>query len=192
MSADETPQVVPVDASADAEEPVASTSQPTTTEADADLRQEPSSESAPSAAVGFLGIEQSAAVQQLTRDGSQERQVLHVCLGPLPDAHAACKAFYFLRDQPGKVTPEDMDTQIECGVLSEGPSLKMLQQVTCPLWQSSPGIKSHQALSAQHSTAVQACFVTCLLSAGSIQCLCASACTASWRRQAFCYDEYTG
>jgi len=153
LSADETPQVVPADAAADAEEPVASTSQHIITEADADLRQEPSSESAPSAAVGFLGIEQSAAVQQLTHDGPKQRQVLHVCLGPLPDAHAACKAFYFLRDQPGKVAPEDMDTQIECGVLSEGPSLKMLQQVTCPLWQCPPAIKLHQALSA--CTAVQ-------------------------------------
>lgn len=152
-SADETPQVVPADASADAEEPVASTSQPLSTEVDAELRQEPSSESAPSAVVGFQGIEQSAAVQQLTRDGSQQRQVLHVCLGPLPDAHAACKAFYFLRDQPGKVAPEDMDTQIECGVLSEGPSLKMLQQVTCPVWQCSLAINLNQALSA--CTAVQ-------------------------------------
>jgi len=153
VSADETPQVVPADASADAEEPIASTSQPMATEADADLRQEPSSESAPSAVVGFQGIEQSAAVQQLTRDGPQQRQVLHVCLGPLPDAHAACKAFYFLRDQPGKVAPEDMDTQIECGVLSEGPSLKMLQQVTYPVCQCSLAINLHQALSA--CTAVQ-------------------------------------
>ncbi|DBA95316.1 TPA: Dynein heavy chain cytoplasmic [Trebouxia sp. C0006] len=147
---DETPQVVPADASADAEEPIASTSQPMATQADADLRQEPSSESATSASVGCQGIEQSAAVQQLTRDGPQQRQVLHVCLGPLPDAHAACKAFYFLRDQPGKVAPEAMDTQIECGVLSEGPSLKMLQQVLSsvfvPLLAQQAGGDKHSAM----------------------------------------------
>lgn len=59
----------------------------------------------------------------------QQTQVLHVCLGSLPDMHMSCKAFYFLRSQPGRLTVEDIDTQLECGVLSEGPSLKMLQQV---------------------------------------------------------------
>lgn len=135
LLADETPQVVPTDSAADSAEPAASTSQPTDTdtEAGADLRQETSSESTVAATVGFQVVEQSAAIQQPTRDGLQQRQVLHVCLGPLPDAHTSCQAFYFLRDKPGKLTLEDMEPQIECGVLSEGPSLRMLQQVSCPI-----------------------------------------------------------
>lgn len=133
--ADETPQVVPTDSAADSTEPAASTSQPTDTDTEtgADLRQETSSENIVAATVGFQAVEQSAAIQQPTRDGLQQRRVLHVCLGPLPDAHAACQAFYFLRDKPGKLTLEDMEPQIECGVLSEGPSLRMLQQVSYPI-----------------------------------------------------------
>ena len=129
LSTDETPQIVPTDPAANVEGPAASTGQPTDVESTTDITQEGSAESVAPEAAGFQATEQSAAVQQPSRDVFQQTQSLHVCLGPLPDMHACCKAFYFLRDQPGKVALEDMDTQRECGILSEGPSLKMLQQV---------------------------------------------------------------
>ena len=97
-----------------------------------DIVQDASLESSPSDGSGFQAVEQSSVVQHTVQrpDVPQQAQVLHVCLGSLPDMHASCKAFYFLKSQPGRLTIEDMDTQIDCGILSEGPSLKMLQQVT--------------------------------------------------------------
>ena len=121
---------------AKAQDTAASTSQPTDTEADSEVKQENSTESLASASAGFQAVQQSADVQQPTQHGAQHSHVLHVCLGPLPDAHTSCKAFYFLQDQPGKMAVENMESQIECGILSEGPSLKMLQQVTCLLVQA--------------------------------------------------------
>ena len=127
---DDTPQIVPLDpstqaeATADVQQPAdqASLNEGTLQEPGADTQDPESS--------GFQASERSTPVQELTHSVPQDSQVLHVCLGPLPDAHASCKAFYFLRDEPGKVAPEDMETHIECGVLSEGPSLRMLQQVS--------------------------------------------------------------
>ena len=99
--------------------------------ADAEPAQSILSEHPPADVTSFEDVDQSAAVQQplFGQSGPQQTELLHVCLGPLPDAHASCKAFYFTRNQPGKLTLEDMDSQIDCGILSEGPSLKMLQQV---------------------------------------------------------------
>ena len=95
-----------------------------------DSVQDANSEGSPTGS-GFEAVEQSSGVQHsaLRPDVPQQTQVLHICLGSLPDMHASCTAFYFLRNQPGKLTIEDMDTQIDCGILSEGPSLKMLRQV---------------------------------------------------------------
>ena len=126
--ADEAPQVV-VDPAASAEEAPASADQAAADAATGgDVVQDAS---LPTDGSGFQAVEQSSVVQHSVQrpDVPQQTQVLHVCLGSLPDMHASCKAFYFLRSQPGRLTIEDMDTQIDCGILSEGPSLKMLQQV---------------------------------------------------------------
>lgn len=130
LSADETPQVLRDPAANASEEASVATDQPA---ADAvtggDLVQDANSEDSPRS--GFEAVEQSSVIEHAARrpDVPQQTQVLHVCLGSLPDMHASCTAFYFLRNQPGKLTIEDMDTQIDCGILSEGPSLKMLRQV---------------------------------------------------------------
>ena len=116
--ADDTPQVVPLDPSTEDEA------------LNEGNLQEPGADSQDPESLGFQASERSTPVQELVHSVPQDSQVLHVCLGPLPDAHASCKAFYFLRDEPGKVAPEDMETHVECGVLSEGPSLRMLQQVS--------------------------------------------------------------
>ena len=96
-----------------------------------DVVQDASVEKSPTDGSGFQAVEQSSIVQHTAQrlDVPQQTQILHVCLGSLPDMHASCKAFYFLRSQSGRLAIEDMDTQIDCGILSEGPSLKMLQQV---------------------------------------------------------------
>lgn len=130
--AGETSQV-PADPTASASEKAsAPTDQPLASSSSAgdDVLDAPS-QSPPADGSGFEVVDQSAALQEPAQrlDVPQQTQVLHVCLGSLPDMHMSCKAFYFLRNQPGRLTIEDFDTQIECGVLSEGPSLKMLQQV---------------------------------------------------------------
>ena len=79
------------------------------------------------AAEGFQAVQQSAALTEAFREPQQSR-ILHVCLGPLPSAHISCTSFYFLRSQPGKLTVPDLDS-LDCGLLSEGPSLQMLHQV---------------------------------------------------------------
>ena len=79
------------------------------------------------AAEGFQEVQQSAAVTESDRQ-PQPSRILHVCLGPLPSAHISCTAFYFLRSQPGKLTSTDLDS-LDCGLLSEGPSIQMLHQV---------------------------------------------------------------
>lgn len=130
--ADEAPQVLTEPAASASEEASASGDQAAAdATTDGDVMQDASLESSPADGSGFQAVEQSSIVQQTAHmpDVPQQTQVLHVCLGSLPDLHASCKAFYFLRSQPGRLTIEDMDTQIDCGILSEGPSLKMLQQV---------------------------------------------------------------
>lgn len=54
---------------------------------------------------------------------------LHLALGGLPEALASLRTFYFLSSAPGKLNDEDMDTSVECGLLSEGPSLRVLEQL---------------------------------------------------------------
>ena len=130
--ADEVPQVLIDPAASASEEAPASADQAAADAATGgDVVQDASFESSPSDGSGFQAEEQSSVVQHAVQrpDVSQQTQVLHVCLASLPDMHASCKAFYFLKSQPGRLTIEDMDTQIDCGILSEGPSLKMLQQV---------------------------------------------------------------
>lgn len=128
--ADETPQIVPSDPAASASEEASAAEQPASdTAASTEDVQNTVTESTPAEVTGFEAVQQSSTLQQPARDVPQQTQVLHVCLGPLPDVHSSCKAFYFMRQQPGKLAVEDMDTQVDCGVLSEGPSLKMLQQV---------------------------------------------------------------
>ena len=77
---------------------------------------------------GFQEVQQSAVVTEAYSQ-PQPSKILHVCLGPLPSAHISCTAFYFLRSQPGKLTATtDLDS-LDCGLLSEGPSIQMLHQV---------------------------------------------------------------
>lgn len=54
---------------------------------------------------------------------------MHIALGSLPDALAALRTFYFLSSAPGRLGEEDMDAAVECGLLSEGPSLRVLEQL---------------------------------------------------------------
>ena len=133
LVAEDSPQIVPTDPAASAsDQALPASDQPDTLITTGSL-QNATSESLPSDATGFQAVEQSSALQRPVQDLHRQTQVLHVCLGPLPDAHSSCKAFYFLRNQPGKLAVEDMEFQIDCGMLSEGPSLKMLQQVRLSL-----------------------------------------------------------
>ena len=118
-------------ASASEEAPASADQAAADTATGGDTVQDASLERSPTDGSGFQAVEQSSAIQHSAQklDLPEQTQVLHVCLGSLPDMHAFCKAFYFLRSQPGRLTMEDMDTQVDCGILSEGPSLKMLQQV---------------------------------------------------------------
>ena len=129
--AGETPQVPADPASGASDNASAPADQPTADFSGGDVAEDADPQSPPADGSGFEVVEQSAALQEPAQrpDVPQQTQVLHVCLGSLPDMHMSCKAFYFLRSQPGRLTIEDIDTQLECGVLSEGPSLKMLQQV---------------------------------------------------------------
>lgn len=54
---------------------------------------------------------------------------IRVCTGQLPEAHTDSEAFFFLRSSVGKIAIESLEKEVECGMLSEGPSLKMLEQV---------------------------------------------------------------
>ena len=130
LVADDTPQVVPVDPSVEVETPAAAQQPADQAALNGGNLQEPGTDNQDPESSGFQASERSTPVQELTHSVPQDSQVLHVCLGPLPDAHASCKAFYFLCDEPGKIALEDMETKLECGILSEGPSLRMLQQVS--------------------------------------------------------------
>lgn len=136
-----------------------------------DSMQDADPEGSPTAS-GFEAVEQSSDIQHsaLKPDVPQQAQVLHVCLGSLPDMHASCTAFYFLRNQPGKLTIEDMDTQIDCGILSEGPSLKMLQQVVLmPTLMHQSSTCCVQMLSSMQDT-MQQCYLVCNVTSG-LECL---------------------
>lgn len=39
------------------------------------------------------------------------------------------RSFYFIRSRPGKLEYEALDSVVECGLLNEGPSLQVLEQV---------------------------------------------------------------
>ncbi|KAL6757976.1 dynein heavy chain, N-terminal region 1-domain-containing protein, partial [Haematococcus lacustris] len=59
---------------------------------------------------------------------------LQVCMGRMPQDLSTCPCFYLLRSKPGKVYVEDMDEVLECGVLSEGPSLQALEQTLAAVY----------------------------------------------------------
>lgn len=59
---------------------------------------------------------------------------LHVIVGRLPEELSHCRAFYMIRTAPGKVEFEDLDAVLECGVLSEGPSLRVLEQTIASVY----------------------------------------------------------
>ena len=127
---DDNPQVVPVDLPTDTQAATAAAQQPNASEAvEEGTALSSDADNTDADMSGFQAAVRASPVQQPTHELPQQSQVLHVCLGPLPDVHASCKAFYFLRNEPGKLSPEDMEQQLDCGVLSEGPSLRMLQQV---------------------------------------------------------------
>jgi dynein heavy chain len=54
---------------------------------------------------------------------------LSTALGSLPEALAVCPAFYFIAARPGRIAVEDLDSALEFGLLSEGPSLRVLEQM---------------------------------------------------------------
>lgn len=54
---------------------------------------------------------------------------MHVVMGYLPEELSHCRSFYFITSIPGKLEFEQLDEVLECGVLSEGPSLRILEQV---------------------------------------------------------------
>ncbi len=77
-------------------------------------------------------VAKSPAAAQTAKDSpSRTQQVLRICTGHLPEQHAACEAFFFIRNKAGKLAVEDLATELEFGVLAGGPSLKMLEQVRC-------------------------------------------------------------
>ena len=53
-----------------------------------------------------------------------------MCMSHLPDISERCEAVYFLRKTPAVLVAADMDKQVDCGVVTQGPSLKMLEQVS--------------------------------------------------------------
>ena len=57
-------------------------------------------------------------------------QVVRMCMSHLPDISERCEAVYFLRNTPAVLVATDMDTQVDYGVVTQGPSLKMLEQVS--------------------------------------------------------------
>ena len=57
-------------------------------------------------------------------------QVVRICMSHLPDISEHCEAVYFLRNTPAVLVATDMDKQVDYGVVAQGPSLKMLEQVS--------------------------------------------------------------
>ena len=53
-----------------------------------------------------------------------------MCMSHLPDISERCEAVYFLRNTPAVLVATDMDKQVDYGVVTQGPSLKMLEQVS--------------------------------------------------------------
>lgn len=53
---------------------------------------------------------------------------LHVSLGQVPEQLCHCSSFYIISNRPGAVAFEDMDAVLECGVLTAGPFLQVLEQ----------------------------------------------------------------
>ncbi len=62
--------------------------------------------------------------------GSACVQVVRMCMSHLPDISERCEAVYFLRNTPAVLVATDMDKQVDYGVVTQGPSLKMLEQVS--------------------------------------------------------------
>lgn len=54
---------------------------------------------------------------------------LTVAMGCLPEELSSCSAFYFILARPGRVPADEMDAALEFGLLTEGPSLRILEQV---------------------------------------------------------------
>ncbi|MEW5308429.1 MAG: hypothetical protein WDW38_000392 [Sanguina aurantia] len=54
---------------------------------------------------------------------------LHVAAGQLPEEMSSFRSFYFIRSRPGKLEHEALDSAVECGLLNEGPSLQVLEQM---------------------------------------------------------------
>jgi hypothetical protein len=55
---------------------------------------------------------------------------LHVSCGRMREEHASHRAFFMVRGTPGKLTVDDLDTELDCGLINEGPSLSTLEQVS--------------------------------------------------------------
>ncbi|KXZ49756.1 DHC2 protein [Gonium pectorale] len=54
---------------------------------------------------------------------------LSVALGSLPEDLSSCPAFYFILNRPGRVASDELDAVVEFGLLSEGPSLRILEHM---------------------------------------------------------------
>ncbi len=57
---------------------------------------------------------------------------LTVAMGCLPEELSSCSAFYFILARPGRVSADEVDAALEFGLLTEGPSLRILEQVGPP------------------------------------------------------------
>ncbi|GLI59150.1 hypothetical protein VaNZ11_000978 [Volvox africanus] len=54
---------------------------------------------------------------------------LTIALGSLPEDLSSCPAFYLILNRPGRVAVDELDAVVEFGLLSEGPSLRILEQM---------------------------------------------------------------
>lgn len=54
---------------------------------------------------------------------------LNVALGSLPEELSVFPVFYFILNRSGHVAAEELDSAVEFGLLSEGPSLRILEQM---------------------------------------------------------------
>ncbi|GIL84660.1 hypothetical protein Vretifemale_13278, partial [Volvox reticuliferus] len=54
---------------------------------------------------------------------------LTIALGSLPEDLSSCPAFYLILNRPGRVGIDELDAVVEFGLLSEGPSLRILEQM---------------------------------------------------------------
>lgn len=52
-----------------------------------------------------------------------------VALGSLPEELNTCPAFYLIATRPGRAAFDELDSSVEIGLLSEGPSLRILEQM---------------------------------------------------------------